>query len=61
VPDFGRDVRRFTRPAFDELARSLHASYLSRWSRHHVTGLERNPSEAVREPDKETEGQTTAA
>lgn len=29
-----RDVRKFTRPAFDDLAQSLTASYLDRWTRH---------------------------
>ncbi len=29
------------RPGFDDMARSLHASYLSRWNRHDPAGLER--------------------
>jgi hypothetical protein len=29
------------RPALDELARSLHASFLNRWGRHDPAGFER--------------------
>ncbi len=30
-----------TRPGFDDMARTVHASYLSRWNRHDPAGLER--------------------
>jgi hypothetical protein len=62
VPESRRDVRKFTQPAFDELARSLHASYLDRWSRHRVTELETTTPEVSSQPkQQEPEGTSSAA
>jgi hypothetical protein len=40
------DRRERERPGFDEMARSIHASYLSRWNRHDPAGLERASAES---------------
>jgi hypothetical protein len=61
MPESRRDVRTFTRPAFDELARSLHASYLDRWSRHKVTELEITTPEGERQPKQQEPESTSSA
>jgi hypothetical protein len=40
------------RPNFEEMARAIHASYLSRWNRHDPRQLRRTREE-VQGPDKE--------
>ncbi len=39
-PDSGQR-EEFVRAALEDMARSLHASYLQRWGRHDPAGLER--------------------
>jgi len=49
------------RPDFEDLARSLHASYLSRWNRHDPAGLERlSRSIAETEPEAGQEKSSAA-
>lgn len=44
--------RRRARPALDELATSLHASFIARWGRHDPAGLEREIAERRAEAAK---------
>jgi hypothetical protein len=60
VPESRRDVRKFTQPAFEEMARSLHASYLDRWSRHKLTELAGSTPEGLRQP-KQPEPESTSS
>lgn len=46
------------RSGLEDLARSLHASYLNRWSRHDPAGLER---QAVERAERESTGQRISA
>jgi hypothetical protein len=52
-----RDVRD-VREGLEDLARSLHASYLNRWGRHDPAGLER---QAVERTDRERAGRRISA
>jgi len=49
-----RDLRN----GLEDLARSLHASYLDRWGRHDPAGLER---QAVERSDRERTGRRITA
>jgi hypothetical protein len=51
----GPAVRSPERVAFDQLARAIHASYLSRWDRHDPAGLKRASelAESLKEQSKE--------
>jgi hypothetical protein len=42
------------RPALDELARSLHASFLDRWGRHDPAGFERALAKQSAEDSRST-------
>jgi len=48
------------RPGFEDLARSLHVSYINRWGRHDPAGLERQ-IEARTEQPAAAGGGTSAA
>ncbi|TMF85137.1 MAG: hypothetical protein E6I08_14105 [Chloroflexi bacterium] len=52
-----RDMRDL-RNGLEDLARSLHASYLDRWGRHDPAGLER---QAVERSDRERTGRRITA
>ena len=55
--------RERVRPGFDDMARSLHASYLSRWNRHDPAGLERasNVEEDRRKAERPETKKSSAA
>ena len=48
------------RDGFEDLARSLHVSYLNRWGRHDPAGLERQAESRTEQPAA-AGGRTTAA
>ena len=68
VTEGKRDVRKYTTAAFDDLARSLHASYLDRWTRYDVKGTKPiaspqgdPPTPPDPEASKEAEGTSSPA
>ena len=55
-----RAPERPDRAGFDQLARAIHASYLSRWDRHDPMGLQR-ASELAERLKEQSEERTSAA
>jgi hypothetical protein len=55
-----RARKRPERAGFDQLARAIHASYLSRWGRHDPTGLKR-ASELAQSLKEQSEERSPAA